>query len=346
MFRLLLPLALGTLAFFGVRALREESPERLSARSAGELLLLPVGEAPAPGGPDARAPLWRTLLERVATRGADGRTTLALGRVSVDPTVARLAALEAGELLRLKVGSEPASGAEDTREELWKLVLDGPAAERTDEGLVLRLYGCRHTADVAAAPVIEDTWFARLALAEAFREIAGEHPEVGRLVIEGDQVPVKGGANFELQLLGDRHGVQFTVDDSDAEPLLAGRRWRPVPPNDALARAELVQGLLANARNDPDYAALEIDGVEQPAEGGLDLRLESLGGIQTLACSGAGIEPVRVKRSWTPPGRDQRFPLLAGGAVLFGSFLLVRATRRERAPAAPPPIAEPLRPVA
>ena len=201
-------------------------------------------------------------------------------------------------------------------EELWKLVLDGPAARRTDEGLVLRLYGCRQSADVEATPAIEDTWFARVALAKAFREIAREHPEYAPLVIEGEEHPAKGGANFELQIIGDQHMVQVTVDDSDAEALLVGRHWRPVPPNDAAARAILVRGLLASARTDPDWASLAIAGEETPADGGLDLRLAFFGETQTLACSGAGIEPVRVRRNWAPPERDLRTPLCAGATAL------------------------------
>jgi hypothetical protein len=50
-----------------------------------------------------------------------------------------------------------------------RILLDGPASERSAQGRTLKLYGCRCSADAAAGPALEDSYTARLSLAHALR---------------------------------------------------------------------------------------------------------------------------------------------------------------------------------
>jgi len=285
-----------TLALAGVVLRPQRSPEIRALDVAPQLLdLVPAtrsGEASAPQDP----PLWKALLERAAPAASDGSRTLRLGRVQTDPTIARQAAEVSGELLLL-----PAlEGSTELGLPLWKVLLDGPAAARSAEGTVLKLYGCRFATDADAATAIEDTYFARLALARALREIAAQHPEYGPLTIEGEKMPVQGGANIELQLVGDAHMAQVTVDRNPAAPVFVRRTWRPSAPNDEAARRVLVEGLRARAAADATFAKLAIEGQAAAVPGGVDLRLEALYGRLALDVKLSDGSRLSVSRPWTP----------------------------------------------
>jgi hypothetical protein len=305
-------------------------PDQLSARSAPELLELPV--LPGPDGADgpARQPLWRALLEALpATPDGRGRL-LALAGVHADPTRAQASAEAAGELLSLPA---IAADGEDLQGSgagpLWKAVLAGPAAERSAAGIVLRLHGCRHSGDAAAAPALEDTYAARLSIASAFRRLAAEEPGHPPLTIEGEHEPVPGGANFEVQLLGDQHMLQVTVDGSAQEALFARRTFRPDAPNDALLRAAFVSGLERLARQAPELGELRIEGLETALPEGVQVRLEHRGGTQTLTCRLPGAPALAVRRD-SGPLRDLRVPLTRGASGVL-LVLALLSGRRPRA---------------
>ncbi len=321
----LLPLAL--------LALPRPTAEELSARSAGELLALPIRAAPGSRDEGPRPPLWRALLDSPAAERRGSELVLRLGEVRADPTPARLSALQAGELLRL-----PAEGDPSARP-LWRVILDGPAVERTPDGLVLRLYGCRHSADPRLAPVLEDTYVARLSFADTLASLAREHPQYSPLVIEGRETPVKGGANFEVQLIGDQHMVAVTVDETELEPVYSKRLFRAVTPNDTRLRESLARGLEEAARATADGAALRIEGRDSPAENGVGFRLEYLGALQTLVATGAG-SPLSVRRPWAPanPGLPlglAPWQLFLAGTILALAPLAWGCARRRGLPEGP-----------
>jgi hypothetical protein len=291
------------------------SADRLSAQAARELLALPVDPLPgAARSPDAPA-LWRALLRGPAATRTETGVTLRIGRVLADPSSARGAAEAAGELLR-----QPArNAAGELGAPLWRVVLDGPGTERRDGAPVFKIYGCRHKADPDAGPVLEDTYAARLALAQGLRELAALDPGTAGLVIEGESMPVRGGANFELSLSGDTHSVEVTFDGHEAAPILAQRAFRPAAPNDAVARRSLVRGLRDEVGADGTFPPLTIEGEDAPAAGGVDFRLERIGERQALSAQVAGAPPLRVHRPWLPPrGATRWIPtLVALLAVLF-----------------------------
>ena len=300
------------------------TPDRLSALSAGELLARPVD--PPPGvAPASDAPaLWRELLRSPAS--AEGGLTLKLGRVLADPSAARLAAEQAGELLR-----QPAKNAQgELGLPLWKAVLDGPATTRENGAPVLKLYGCRHSADADAGPVLEDTSAARLALARTLRELAAGDPAYSGLTLAGEETPAHGGVNFEVQLVGDRHSVQVSFDGHDAAPLTAERMFRPVAPNDDAARQSLVRGLRDESAADASLAGLVIAGEDAPVPGGIDFRLERFGERQTLSARVEGAATLRVHRDWTPPRTGTTGIVLLAGAIVL---LFLWPRRGSRAPA-------------
>lgn len=282
----------------GVVMRPQRSPESLALDVAPQLLdLVPTTARNGGRGTSGDRPLWKTLLERAALAAPDGTPTLKLGRIHADPTIARQAAEAAGELLLL-----PAmQGATETGVPLWKALLDGPAATRSEGGTAVKLYGCRFTADIDAAAAIEDTYHARLALARALREIVAQHPEYGPLTIEGEETPVQGGANFEVQLVDDAHMLEITVDRAAAAALGARRTWRPGAPNDEAARRAIVGGLRARAGADPAFARLVIEGEAAPVPGGVDVRIEALYGRLALDVKLSDGSHLSASRPWTPP---------------------------------------------
>jgi len=304
-------------------ALPRPTSEQLSARSLAELLTLPIDAVPGVKA-DADAPvLWQALLAGPAATPAanGGAPTLRLGAVHTDPTVARLAAREAGALLELEVDS-PSGG----KTPLWRALLAGPASRREGAGTVLRLNGCRHSADADAAPALEDTYTARLALGQALRELAASDPALGALTLEGEELPVRGGANFELVIDGRRHGLVVTFDGSDAPALRVERDWRPEASNDDEARASLVRGLRALA------PALVIEGELEPALGGVDVLLENFSDRQGLVARAPGARSLRVHRDWTPTPARTTWPWMLGCAGLAFGALFLRARPQERRP--------------
>ncbi len=310
---LLLFACIALLVPVGWVALQPSTPERLSAESLQEFLALPLPEVPIGPPPAIPTQLGEALLRGPAVEHADHERVLTLGEVSADPTPAHLAALAAGELLRL-----PASDGAP----LWKHVLEGPAVEHTEEGRALRLYGCRHSADPAAHPGILDSYTARKSIAEELLEITRSRTEYADLSIEGVDFPVKGGANFEVQLSGEHQLLQYTVDHAALEPLLVQRSWRPSAPNDDAARTSFVRGLRAFAALDGSAPPLRIEGGEAAVPGGLVCRLESVGGLQTLTCTMSGSEPIVVRRRWSPPEERWRAFLFGGGALAAALVLL------------------------
>jgi len=274
----------------GVGLRPRHSVESRAVAAAPELLDL----VPAKSAPEA-PPLWKTLLERAAVSTPGGPPTLKLGRVFANPTIARQAAEASGELLLLPA----VQGSSELGRPLWQVLLESSAARRTDEGTALELYGCRFSADADAAAAIEDTYYARLALARALRDIVASHPEYGPLTIEGEEIPVHGGANFELQLIGDAHMAQVTVDRDPAAPVGVRRTWRPSAPNDAEARRLLVAGLRQRAATDPAFARLAIEGETAPVPGGVDLRVEALFGRLALDVTLSDGSHLSVSRPWT-----------------------------------------------
>jgi len=117
--------------------------------------------------------------------------------------------------------------------------------------------------------------------------------------------------------------VQYTVDDAQLPALFARRTWRPEAPNDAAARRSLVRGLREQAAADPELAGtgLTIEGAETPVAGGVDFRLEQLGGIQTLVATFPGAAPLRVQRPWSPTRRAPRAWILGLGAAALSALL-------------------------
>lgn len=201
---------------------------------------------------------------------------LSLGRVWAAPTVAALAAREAGLLLALEAeGPEGPTGLP-----LWRVILEGPSTEEGAER-TLALYGCRHATDPDAGPVIDDTYAARLSLAQALEGHARSSGSTVRL--RGAEAPVAGGVNFEVQLMGDEHAIRVTFDGHPALAYRARRAFRPEAPHEAAVRRNLVAALRALASEDARLAGLVIEGEEEAVHGGVDVRLEILDGRLALA---------------------------------------------------------------
>jgi hypothetical protein len=201
---------------------------------------------------------------------------LRLGRVLSDPTAARVSAESAGELLALE--AEGPQGELGTP--LWRAILAGPALE-PGERIALKLYGCRHTALPEAGPALEDTYCARLSLAQALREHVSAEPGSAPLTLIGEHVPMRGGVNFEVQLLAETQSVVVTFDGHETAPLSATRAYHPRAPNDARARANLVQALRERTAA-AGLGALTITDAEPSATDAIDVRIEQLGGRQSL----------------------------------------------------------------
>jgi hypothetical protein len=285
--RILLVIVLA--AALGAAALVRRPSERdpFDREIVGALLRRPVDDVNLSEAERASPPaslLAALLAHPAATRTADG-VTLRLGRVLADPTFARAAALAAGELLALEaVGPDGPLG-----KPLWRAILDGPVLQTEDGVRTLRLYGARHSADADAGPALEDTYHARLALAAALRTHAASEPGATPLVLRGEETPVKGGVNFEVQLVGTRQTLTVTFDGHRDAPLLYATRdfARTDSPYDARARASLVAALVAGATELEPPVALVIDGKEAAVAGGVDLRLEDFGSRVALVASGS-----------------------------------------------------------
>ena len=293
--RLVLCVALFAVLATAALVRRAHEPDLLAPSELALLLEQPPD--PAPGSPASDAvPAWRALLEQFAQRTA-GSLTLRLGRVRADPTAARASAESAGELLALEAdGPQGKLGLP-----LWRAILAGPALEPGPEPK-LRLNGCRHSALPDAAPVLEDTYCARLSLARALRTLAAREPGVASLTLLGEHVPVRGGVNFEVQLLAESQGVRVTCNGQ--ESLWATRPYRPTGPNDARARTNLAQVLRTRAA-DAGLGTLTIEDAEPGAEGGVDVRIEVLGQRQSLVAR-RGATRLAVHRTLAAaPAREQ-----------------------------------------
>jgi len=236
---------------------------------------------PRPGAP--RDP--RTLAEALfappfAERTAEG-TRLRLGALLADPTPAQASAACADELLALEaVGPEGPLGVP-----LWRALLDGPAVEPGADA-TLRIYGCRHGADAASGPALEDSYTARVALARALHDHA--RADGRRLTLLGEQSPLKGGVNFEVALVGATQSIEVTIDGRDVPPLRASRPFHAVTPHLEGARASLVQALRARAAADATLGPLVLEGAEAPVPEGVALHLEWFGGRLALSARHGG----------------------------------------------------------
>jgi hypothetical protein len=247
-------------------------PDFFSPAALEALLDRPLDPLPGRDG-DAR-PAWRAVLEELA-EPAPGGLTLRLGRVLADPTAARASADSAGELLSLE--AEGAQGKLGLP--LWRAILAGPALEPGPERK-LKLNGCRSLALPEYGPAIDDSYWARLSLARALRELAATEPDGAPLTLLGEDAPVRGGVNFDVQLLQGSQTVCVTFDGQALAPLRAARPFAPLAPNDARARASLVQVLCARAQQ-AGLGTLSIVDPE-PGSSGVDVRIEVLGGRQSM----------------------------------------------------------------
>lgn len=272
-------IALSTVAI--VRTSR--SPEGYSVRALTELLRQPARPGPGASGP-LPSTLWEGLLSSPMAEHTPAGPRLALGRVWAAPTIASLAAERAGELLAL-----PAEGPEGpTGEPLWRMILEGPSGTpgAPGERRTLALYGCRHSTDPDAGPVVEDSYHARRALARA---LEGHARAAGvALELRGASEPVRGGVNFEVQLLGEEHAILVTFDGVPGRWYRARRAFRPIAPHADEARQNLVSALRTLAAADPRYAGLEIVGAESAVQGGVDVRVETVDGRFAFLATRAG----------------------------------------------------------
>lgn len=265
------------LVFAGLLGLvqRASRPAPYSQEAVSELL----GQAAQGVEGTHGATLAQALLAAPFAEERDGRAHLRLGHVWSAPTVARLAAEAAGELLALEaVGAEGPTGLP-----LWRVLLDGPATSGTGDARTLALYGCLQATDVEAGPAIEDTYVARQALAQALEQHARAAGFL--LTLEGVDVPQRGGVNLEVQLQGLEHWIRVTFDGRRDLAYHARRSFRPAAPHDSAARASLCAALRAVARE--EGCELVLEGEEAPLPDGTAIRLEPLDGRLTLSASRA-----------------------------------------------------------
>jgi hypothetical protein len=259
------------------------TPERLMALLERPLDVAPTAAKEPTGATEPRT-FWDALLALPAAVRDGDVVTLTLGRVLADPSVARLAAEQAGELLDLPAeGPDGVLGGTLLDAVLHSAVLHGPATTSGADGRTLSVYGCRHNADDDAGPLIEDTYAARQSLVRALRagaEAAGEP-----LTVCGENAPVKGGVNFDVQQRGEEQRIVVTFDGSRAS-FSAHRSFRPRAPNDAHARASLVSALESLART--RGVKLHIEGREERAPHGVDVRIERYGTRLAVTATNAG----------------------------------------------------------
>jgi hypothetical protein len=256
-------------------------PELFPAATLQALLRRPLAGPNA--GPNPPSFFQALLAHSSLTRDARG-ATLRLRRVLADPSAARLSAQHAGELLSLEAHTPTGPLGIP----LWQAVLEH-ARPAEDGGLALELYGCRHLADADAGPTLEDTYAARLALADALAQHARTRAGAPPLELRGREVPVRGGINLEVELVGQTQAVRVTFDGAPEKMLRAQRVWRPTAPNDARARADLVAALRTEARAH-GIDELAVEGEHEPVADGLDVRLERAGERVSLVATHAGKE--------------------------------------------------------
>lgn len=268
--------ALGAAALVApARGLDPHAPETLA-----RLLERPIDAMP--GAPaESRPSFWKALLASPLVEPVEGGLRLDLGRVLADPSAARGSAESAGELLELEAQLETEGEDVPLGVPLWRAILER-AAVSEGTGRTLSIYGCRHLADADAAPSLEDTYHARLAMVRRLRELGNADGAAGPLAIRGEQAPVKGGINLEVVLQGERQSLRVTFDGSPQAALRVERAHRPPAPNDARARANLVAALEALALREPGLGELTLEGRDGPADGGVEMRFESYGGRLAL----------------------------------------------------------------
>jgi len=259
---------------------RGEPSDPLSEAALAELLAQPLDLAPSEPVPDPLPAFSRALFDTFAEPAAPAGRVLRLGRVQADPSSARLAAEHAGELLELEAqGPDGTPGVP-----LWRAILDGPAVAKSADGRTLAIYGCRHSADLDAGPVLEDTYAARLALADALAAHARTQTGEAPLTLLGRELPVKGGINLEVTLVGETQALTVTLGGTPARTLRVSRTYRPEAPNDARARRALVAALRACVPAE-ERDAFALDGEQTPIANGVDLRLELFGDRLALTAS-------------------------------------------------------------
>ena len=160
-----------------------------------------------------------------------------------DPT--RIAAIEASELLALRVGEEPDASVPDERPTLAQVILDSAEVQRTAPGkLRLSLSGVRMSSD-RPGDLLLLHGVARSAIMRGLRAAAAERGE--SLEIHGDKMPAVIGSNFMVELVGER--VLLTWDSTDKSRSITvvrpgykpATRWALVPPLVAIFLAVLVR---------------------------------------------------------------------------------------------------------
>lgn len=277
--RSLPPVLLASALLLGSVALiaRERPSDPYSRAHLRALLSAPLTKREKDAGP--QEPLWRALLAHPRVRRSEQGLELPLGRLQTDPSIARASAEAAGELLTL------ASRDPDGRDgpPLFEVLLASSAAREENGQRIVKLYGCRHSATPDGAPALEDSYYARLALAEGLERAAAE---AGRpILIEGRDAPVVGGANFEVAWIDGRQVLDVTFAQEPTRRWNVSRPFEARAPHDGRARAALVAELQALAASDPALGPLTILGIEEARLDGIDLRLELFGGRLSVSTS-------------------------------------------------------------
>ena len=253
---------------------RARTSDPYDAKHLTALLEAPL--TPRPGEEGTPSPLWRALLEHPLVQRTPEGLTFPLGRLQTDPTVARAAALSAGELLALPTRTPEGTPGEPA----WRVILASSAARTENGRRIVKLNGCRHSALPDAAPAIEDTYHARLSLAAALESLAREAGEP--LELEGVEAPAQGGANFELMLLDGRQLLELTFAGGPERRWSVERKFQAVAPHDPRVRREFLEALRTLAARDATLPPLTLQGLETPSAAGIDVRLEQLGGRLSL----------------------------------------------------------------
>ena len=140
---------------------------------------------------------------------------------------ARLAVLQAHELLGEEVSVQSTTPGRMGTMPMWEAVLTGPAARSLPGGgTELRLYGVRLAADPSAGADIAMNLGLRRSIVRGLRQFAPQEHQP--LTIVGEVAPRQdeGGANFYLQLIGESLDLQYTVHKNDEEGV-AHVEWQP-----------------------------------------------------------------------------------------------------------------------
>ena len=170
---------------------------------------------------------------------------LALGGallLSPEPDPARLVALEVWRTLEEPVEGDPGGRS------LGEAVLQGGSVRETGEReRTLRLGGVRLASVAGAAVELDVHGEVRASLLRGLRA-SPSLPEGTTLEVEGERVPVEGGAELEADWDGERLSLQLQEPGEPAPaPLRATRAWSPpdrsslVPPLVAIALAILLR---------------------------------------------------------------------------------------------------------